>query len=90
VKGEGYREDVVKKSKKLLNNKTFDRGKIYFRDNEGYIPVAIQKNGYYIAIDNIKNKFINNNDPEDVFKKIKTIIKDLDKKYFFSKSKKGL
>ncbi|HIP21873.1 MAG TPA: hypothetical protein EYG72_02920 [Candidatus Pacebacteria bacterium] len=89
VKGDGYRGKVIKSSERLLKNKTFDRGKIYFRDNEGLIPVAVQKNGYYISIDNINNKFIDNNNPEDVFKKIKTIITDLDKKYFLSKSKKG-
>ncbi len=88
IKGDQYRNKVVRYSEKKINNKTFDRGLIYFKsDDDSDIPVAIQKNGYTLAVDNIHNSFIKNNNPEEVYKKINSIVK-INKKDFLLKVKK--
>jgi cell division protein FtsI/penicillin-binding protein 2 len=80
-KGEKFRDRVLSSSQRLQSNKIFDRGKIYFRDSDDLIPVAIQKNGFTLIVNNKDNLFLKNNNKEEVYKKLKKII-DIDKNRF--------
>ena len=86
VKGEYFRSKVVKISQEKRRNEIFDRGKIYFKNKDEFVPVAIQDIGCILIINNKDNLFYKNNDIENVYKKINSIT-SIDKKLFLKKAK---
>jgi cell division protein FtsI/penicillin-binding protein 2 len=86
VKGEYFRSKVVKISQEKQRNEVFDRGKIYFKNKDEFVPVAIQDIGCILIINNKDNLFYNNNNIQNVYEKINKIT-NINKKLFFKKAK---